>query len=321
VTPTTQTAQDPASEGVAPMPAAPATARPAFQLALDRHTPVLVQGITGRAGQRHALMMRAAGTAIVAGVSARTQPGEVGGIPVFASCAEAVAATAACASVVLVGAMQVRAAVEEALAAGIRLIVTPTEGVPVHDAVAIRHAVDAAHAVWVGASTPGLAIPGEAKLGFLPDVALAPGPVAVASKSGTLSYESGFRLVQSGLGESVWIGVGGDPVKGTRFADLAPYFARHGRTEAVLLVGEIGGTEEEEFAQALGASGLDKPVVALIAGRTAPGGVSMGHAGALTWGAHGTWAAKRDALAGAGVTVCGTIDEAVAALQAALGRR
>jgi succinyl-CoA synthetase alpha subunit len=224
------------------------------------------------------------------------------------------------ASVLLVGAAQVLPAVGEALAAGIRLLVTPTEGVPVHDAVEIRNRVDAAGATWIGASTPGMAIPGEAKLGFLPDVSLAPGPVAMASKSGTLSYEAGFRLVQAGLGQSAWIGVGGDPVKGTRFADLAPWFARHGRTEAVLLVGEIGGNEEEAFAQAIATSGLDKPVVALIAGRTAPGGVSMGHAGALTWGSFGTWEAKRAALADAGVNVCSTIDEAVKALARALGR-
>ncbi|MBC7781637.1 MAG: succinate--CoA ligase subunit alpha, partial [Proteobacteria bacterium] len=246
---------------------------------------------------------------------------DIAGIEVFGNCAHAVAATGAVASVVLVGAEQVRAAVIEALAAGIRLIVTPTEGVPVHDAVAIKCLVDAAQATWIGASTPGIAVPGEAKLGFLPDVSLAPGPVALASKSGTLSYEVGFRLVQSGLGQSVWIGVGGDPVKGTRFADLAPYFARHGRTEAVLLIGEIGGTEEEEFARALASSGLDKPVFALIAGRTAPGGVSMGHAGALTWGAHGTWEAKRAALTHAGVTVCATIDDAVQRVAQALGRR
>jgi len=294
--------------------------RPAFRLAIDRHTPVLVQGITGRAGQRHAQMMRAAGTSIVGGVSSRRDLESVGCIPVFASCVEAVAATGAVASVVLVGPGQVRAAVDEALGAGIRLIVTPAEGVPGHDAVAIRHQVDSAHAIWIGASTPGIAVPGEAKLGFLPDVSLAPGPVAIASKSGTLSYEVGFRLLQAGLGQSVWIGVGGDPVKGTRFADLAPFFARHGRTEAVLLVGEIGGTEEEEFAQVLRDGALDKPVVALIAGRTAPGGVSMGHAGALTWGAHGTWEAKRSALAGAGVNVCATIDEAVRALTQLLRR-
>jgi succinyl-CoA synthetase alpha subunit len=294
--------------------------RPVFSLSVDRHTPVLVQGITGRAGQRHARMMRDAGTAIVGGVSARADIGPIDGIPVFGDCADAVAATGAVASVLLVGAAQVLPAVTEALAAGIRLLVTPTEGVPVHDAVEIRRRVDAAGAVWIGASTPGMAIPGEAKLGFLPDVSLAPGPVAMASKSGTLSYEAGFRLVQAGLGQSAWIGVGGDPVKGTRFADLAPWLARHGRTEAVLLVGEIGGNEEEEFAAAIAASRLDKPVVALIAGRTAPGGVSMGHAGALTWGSFGTWEAKRAALSAAGVQVCATIDEAVQALARALGK-
>lgn len=294
--------------------------RPVFSLSVDRHTPVLVQGITGRAGQRHARMMRDAGTAIVGGVSTRADIGPIDGIPVFTDCADAVAATGAVASVLLVGAAQVLPAVTEALAAGIRLLVTPTEGVPVHDAVEIRRRVDAEGAVWIGASTPGMAIPGEAKLGFLPDVSLAPGPVAMASKSGTLSYEAGFRLVQAGLGQSAWIGVGGDPVKGTRFADLAPWLAGHGRTEAVLLVGEIGGTEEEEFARTIAATRFDKPVVALIAGRTAPGGVSMGHAGALTWGSFGTWEAKREALEAAGVRVCATIDEAVQALALALGK-
>lgn len=296
------------------------TRSPGFRLVLDRHTPVIVQGITGRAGRRHAPMMRAAGTSVVAGVSARGDLREVSGIPVFADCVQAVQATGATASVVLVGPEQVESAVAEALAAGIDLVVTPTEGVPLHDAVRIHAAVRAAGAIWVGASTPGLAIPGEAKLGFLPDVSLAPGPVGIASKSGTLSYEAGFRLVQAGLGQSAWIGVGGDPVKGTRFADLAPWFARHGTTEAVLIIGEIGGTEEEEFAQALQAVGLDKPVVALVAGRTAPGGVSMGHAGAITWGAHGTWEAKREALERAGVKVCSSLPEAIDAIAGALGR-
>lgn len=292
-----------------------------FRLAVDRHTPVIVQGITGRAGRRHAPMMRTAGTAIVGGVSARADAREVEGIPVFADCAQAVQATGARASVVLVGPEQVQAAVFEALAAGIDLVVTPTEGVPLHDALRIRAAVTAAGAVWIGASTPGLAIPGEAKLGFLPDVSLAPGPVGIASKSGTLSYEAGYRLVQAGLGQSAWIGVGGDPVKGTRFADLVPWFSRHGTTEAVLLIGEIGGTEEEEFAATVASAAFDKPVVALIAGRTAPGGVSMGHAGAITWGTHGTWEAKRDALERAGALVCGSLPEAVQAIGRALGRQ
>lgn len=291
-----------------------------FRLVLDRHTPVIVQGITGRAGRRHAPMMRAAGTCIVGGTGGRGEAGEVSDIPVYADCEQAVRATGARASVVLVGPGQVLPAVTEALSAGIELVVTPTEGVPLHDAVRIRAAVRAAGAVWVGASTPGLAIPGEAKLGFLPDVSLARGPVGIASKSGTLSYEAGFRLVQAGLGQSAWIGVGGDPVKGTRFADLAPWFARHGATEAVLIIGEIGGTEEEEFAAALSSAALDKPVVALVAGRTAPGGISMGHAGAITWGAHGTWAAKREALERAGVAVCSSLPEAIEALGRALGR-
>ena len=282
---------------------------------IDRATKVLVQGMTGRAGRMHTRLMRAYGTHIVAGVSPRAEP--VDGIPVFPSCAAAVAATGATASVAFVGADALLGAIRDALAAGITLIVTPTEGMPVHDALAAQAAVRAAGARWIGASTPGMAVPGEAKLGFLPEVALAPGPVGVMSKSGTLSYEVGYRLVQRGLGQSVWVGVGGDPVKGTRYADLLPFFAADPRTRALVIIGEIGGSEEEELAAALTAQRFAKPVYALIAGKSAREGVTMGHAGAMVHGSAGSWASKQAALAAAGARVFGAVADLVEAVVAA----
>ena len=160
----------------------------------------------------------------------------------------------------------------------------------------IGRAVRRAGATWIGGSTPGMAIPGEIKLGFLPDVCLRPGPFAIMSKSGTLSYECGYRLAQAGLGQSIWVGVGGDQVKGVRFADLLPVFFADPRTHAIILVGEVGGSEEEECADALSRLGVRKPVYALIAGREAKEGVSMGHAGALVLGEAGTLASKTQRL-------------------------
>ena len=278
---------------------------------IDRTTPVIVQGITGRAGRLHSRLMREYGTRIVAGVSPKSDKREVDGVPVFADCKAAVEATGATACVAFVGAYDLLAAMQDAIGAGVRYLVTPTEGMPVHDALRAKRLVDANRAVWVGPSTPGMAIAGEAKLGFLPNDALLAGPLGLMSKSGTLSYESGYRLAQRGVGTSAWIGVGGDSVKGLRYADLVPFFARDERTEAVLLIGEIGGHEEEDFAAAVKAQSFAKPVYALIAGRTAPSGVSMGHAGALVHGSFGTFAAKKAALESAGATVFDTLDAMV----------
>jgi succinyl-CoA synthetase alpha subunit len=288
---------------------------------IDRATPVIVQGITGRAGRLHSRLMKEYGTNIVAGISPRADEREVNGIPLFPSCDAAVRATGATASVLLVGAMQLLAAMTEAVEAGIRYLVTPTEGMPVHDAVKALHLVRAVDAVWVGASTPGMAVPGEAKLGFLPNDALLPGPLGLMSKSGTLSYESGYRLAQRGVGQSVWVGVGGDPVKGTRYADLIPFYARDAQTEGLLIIGEIGGHDEEDFAAALTAHGFTKPVFALIAGSSAPEGVTMGHAGALVHGSHGSYAAKRAALEAAGARVHSTLEAMVNDVCALLGKR
>lgn len=277
--------------------------------------PVIVQGLTGRSGRDQTARMLKYGTNIVAGVSPRD--GEVSDVPCFRTCAEAVAATGAKASVIIVPPLSVLASIREAVEAGIKLTVSITEGMPIHDALKARALVRQAGARWIGASTPGLAIPGKIKLGFLPDISLAPGTLGVMSKSGTLSYEVCHRLVSRGLGQSLWVGVGGDPVKGTRFADLLPIFADDPGTDAIVVVGEIGGNEEEELAQRVVETEFSKPVFALLAGRNAREGVTMGHAGALIGGNGGSIDAKAKALEAAGVHVCARIEELAASVAAA----
>jgi succinyl-CoA synthetase alpha subunit len=281
---------------------------------VDPAAPVLIQGMTGRTGRAHSQRMRAYGTDIVGGVSPGSDVAAIDGVPIFKNCAEAVDATGASVSVAMVPPLAVLHAIDEAIAAGIRLIVTIAEGVPVHDAVKALDIVRRAGARWVGPSTPGLAIPGRLKLGFLPDVALAPGNIGVMAKSGTLSYEICHRLVGRGFGQSLWVGVGGDAVKGTRFADVLPFMANDAQTRAVLVIGEIGGSEEEELAAAIVSSRFQKPVFALIAGRTAREGVTMGHAGALIQGGVGTIASKSEALVSARVQVFSRIQDLVEAM-------
>jgi succinyl-CoA synthetase alpha subunit len=280
---------------------------------LSGATPVIVQGITGRMGRTHAELMRSYGTNIVGGTAMRIDIQEAAGVPVFPDCRAAVLATGAVASVTMAQPEETLAAVQEALAAGIKLIVTVAEGVPLHDAIKIGRAVNRAGAVWVGASTPGLAIPGVIKLGFLPDVCLRPGPLAIMTKSGTLSYEVGYRLANEGLGQSIWVGVGGDPVKGVRFADLLPVFFDDPRTKGIVMVGEVGGTEEEECADAFARFGPRKPLYALIAGREAKEGVPMGHAGALVLDGSGTLESKARRLRSAGAKVFPSIDSLIQA--------
>lgn len=286
---------------------------------IDATTPVIVQGISGRAGRLHSRLMKEYGTNIVAGVSPKMEVRDVNGIPLFPDCTAAVKATGATTCVALVGAMQLLDAMRDAIAAGVRYIVTPTEGMPVHDALRAQRLIRDTGTLWVGGSTPGMAVPGSAKLGFLPNDSLKPGPLGLMSKSGTLSYEAGYRLARRGIGTSVWVGVGGDPVKGVRYADLVPFYAADAQTKALLIIGEIGGHEEEDFAAALKTQKFTKPVFALIAGKSAPEGVTMGHAGALTHGSHGTYAAKRAALEKAGVQVFGSLNEMVDGIRTTLG--
>ena len=284
---------------------------------LSHRTPVIVQGATGRAGSVHVRRMKEYGTNIVAGVSSRAGAESVEGIPVFADCRAAVAATGAKVSLAMVPPGGVLAAAQDAIGAGVKLLVTVAEGVPVHDALRIGRVVRDADAIWVGASTPGLAIPGEMKLGFLPDVSLRPGPLAMMSKSGTLSYEVGYRLGTVGLGTNIWVGVGGDPVKGVRFADLLAPFLADQRTQGIVLIGEVGGSEEEEFADALERAPVRKPVYALVAGRGAKEGVPMGHAGALVFGEVGTFDSKKRRLEAAGARVFDTIEDLIGACRRA----
>jgi succinyl-CoA synthetase alpha subunit len=287
---------------------------------LTERVAVLVQGITGRAGRQHAALMRAYGTNIVGGVSGASDRAEVNGLPVFPDCRAAVAATGAEASVIMVPPYAVLAAIIEAIEAGIRLIVSVTEGMPVHDALVAARMARRRGVIWFGPSTPGLAIPGRAKLGFLPDVALLPGPVGLMTKSGTLSYEIGYRLVQKGVGQTLWAGVGGDSVKGTRFADLVPFYRNHEPTRCLVVIGEIGGTEEEELAQALGSQRFDKPVCVLLAGASAPVGVTMGHAGAIIQGERGSVASKTAALEAAGAKVFSSVGHLVTHVVRTAGR-
>ena len=293
--------------------------RPITQF-VDPDVKAIVQGMTGRSGRLHSQLMRAYGTRIVGGVSPAGSVDAVDGVPLFKTCAEAVAVTAASASVVMVPPLSVLAAIEEAVAAGIKLIVTIAEGMPVADSVRALEAVRAAGARWVGPSTPGLAIPGRLKLGFLPDVSLVPGPLGIMAKSGTLSYEVCHRLVGRNLGQSLWVGVGGDLVKGTRFADLLPFLLVDPDTKAIVVIGEIGGSEEEELAAAMRTHNCSKPVYALIAGRTAREGVTMGHAGAMILGNVGTIASKTQALSGAGAHVFTKIRDLVDAVADGFGQ-
>jgi succinyl-CoA synthetase alpha subunit len=289
-------------------------------LSLDQTSPVIVQGITGRMGRRHAAMMRGYGTNIVGGTSARSGGAPVDGLPVFANCREAVQATGGIASIAMTPPLETLAAATEAFEAGVKIVVTVAEGVPVHDALRLKAVARAHGAVWLGSSTPGMAIPGKMKIGFLPDIALRPGSIALMSKSGTLSYEAGFRLAQRKLGTRFWIGVGGDSVKGVRFADLLQPLVDDAATKAIIVIGEVGGTEEEELAEHLEALCPEKPVLALIAGREAKEGVAMGHAGALTYGAMGTLRSKQDHLLRAGARVVSSIAGLVDAGVALLGR-
>jgi succinyl-CoA synthetase alpha subunit len=280
---------------------------------LDRHARVLVQGITGREGSFHTEQMQTYGTNVVAGVT----PGKGGskhlGLPVFDTVADAVDATEANSAMVIVPAPFAADAIMEAAAGGLGLIVCLTEGIPVLDMVRARdfvHAqVDRPH--LIGGNCPGLVSPSEkAKIGFIPNHVAHGGRIGVVSRSGTLTYESLGALKTAGLGVSTCVGIGGDPVLGLTFKDILGLFAADPETDTVIMLGEIGGSDEEAAA-ALIASSYPKPVFGFIAGRNAPPGKRMGHAGAIISGNTGTPQGKVDALTGAGVLVADTIEQLV----------
>jgi succinyl-CoA synthetase alpha subunit len=279
---------------------------------VDEKTRVVVQGLTGGQGRFHGLRNRAYGTQVVAGVTPGKGGQDVEGIPVFDSVAEAVAATGADASFVSVPPKAAPAAILEAAEAGIGFIVCITEHIPAKDEALVFNLLRRHHpgTRLLGPNCPGIISPGKCNIGITSgDIALAGGPVGIVSRSGTLTYQALHELSQQGVGQTTCVGIGGDPVPGTTFIDVLAAFEEDPETRAVMMIGEIGGAAEEQAAEFIAAE-MDKPVVAYIAGVTAPEGRKMGHAGAIVSGSKGTAAAKMEALAAAGVTVAKNPTEA-----------
>jgi len=286
---------------------------------VDAHTRLLVQGITGREGSFHTEQMVEYGTPVVAGVTPGGAGKAVAGVPVFDTVADAVAQTGANVSIIYVPARFAPDAVYEAVDAGVALVVCITEGIPVLDMVPVYAHVRRAGARLLGPNCPGLITPGQAKVGIMPGFIHAPGPVGLVSRSGTLTYEVVDALTRAGLGQSTAVGIGGDPIIGTSFVDALALFQEDPATEAIVLIGEIGGSDEEDAARFI-AERVTKPVVGFIAGRTAPPGKRMGHAGAIISGGTGTAAEKIAALEAAGVRVADRPSAVPALVRAALGR-
>ena len=281
-----------------------------MSILIDKNTRLVVQGITGRDGAFHTQQMIAYGTKVVAGVTPGKGGTEIHGVPVFDTVAEAVEKTKANTSVIYVPAPFAADAIHEAADAGVQLIVCITEGVPVNDTMDAWHKVlemrgennPLGKPRLIGPNCPGLITPGQAKVGILPGHIVTPGPIGVVSKSGTLTYEVVKQLTDKGLGQTTCIGIGGDPIIGTDFIDALALFEADPKTEGIVLMGEIGGNAEEQAAQFIKRH-VTKPVVAFIAGQTAPPGKRMGHAGAIISGGTGTAAEKMAAFEAVGVPV------------------
>ncbi len=290
---------------------------------VDTSTRVVVQGITGHQGTVHTRQMKLFGTAVAAGVTPGKGGTEVDGVPVFDSVREAVDATRANASCIFVPAPFAKDALIESVDAGIRLAVVVTEHIPFHDMLVMYHYARSKGTRIIGPNCPGIAAPGKAKVGIIPNVVFHPGRVGVISRSGTLTYEIVNGIKEHGLGQSTCIGLGGDPVVGTSFVDALPLFQGDPETDLLVMVGEIGGTAEEEAAEYIHGH-VTKPVVAYIAGRSAPPGKRMGHAGAIITRGRGTAESKVAALEKAGAQVARfpyEVPEMVAAIAARQARR
>jgi succinyl-CoA synthetase alpha subunit len=285
---------------------------------IDKHTRVICQGLTGRQGSFHAGQCLEYGTQIVAGVT----PGRGGethlDLPVFDTVSDAVEETAATVSMVFVPAPFAADAILAAADGGIELIVCITEGIPVLDMVSVKAVLKDYDCRLIGPNCPGIITPGECKIGIMPGFIHEPGRVGVISRSGTLTYEAVYQTTTNGLGQTTCIGIGGDPIRGLNFIDCLALFESDPATEGVIMVGEIGGTDEEAAALYI-RDHLTKPVVAYIAGVTAPAGKRMGHAGAIISGGEGTAAAKYAVLEQAGVTTVRSPAELGSAMQEALG--
>ncbi len=275
---------------------------------VDSSSKVLVQNITGREGKFHTHQMLAYGTNVVAGTAPGRGGQSVEGIPVFDSVKEAVRASGADTSIIFVPAPFAPDAIVEAADSGIRLIVCITEGIPTLDMVKVYAHVRGRGSRLIGPNCPGLITPGQCKVGIMPANVYTPGPVGVVSRSGTLTYEMANELTTLGLGQSTCVGIGGDPIVGSSFVDMLTLFEEDPGTTIVALIGEIGGTDEEEAARFI-ASSMKKPVVGFIAGKTAPPEKRMGHAGAIVSAGRGTAAEKIEALEEAGVVVAGSTED------------
>jgi succinyl-CoA synthetase alpha subunit len=272
---------------------------------VDENTRVIYQGLTGSAGRFYGLRNKAYGTQVVAGTNPKRAGTDVEGIPVFANCADAVAATGATASCIFVPAPGVESAVMEAAEAGVTFIVVITEGVPAQDEARFFNRLkrDFPNVRLLGPNCPGIISAGKCNIGITAgEIATPGGPVGIVSRSGTLTYQALYELTQKGIGQTTCVGIGGDPVPGTTFIDCLEAFEKDPETRAVIMIGEIGGSEEEKAADFIGSS-MTKPVVSYIAGVTAPPGKKMGHAGAIISGSQGTAQAKMDALRRAGAQV------------------
>ncbi len=275
-----------------------------MSILVNKDTRVMVQGITGREGSFHTTQMLAYGTQVVAGVT----PGKGGEwtienkVPVFDTCKTAVESTGANCSLIYVPARFAADAIFEAADSGVPLIVCITEGVPVQDMMRVRNYLDQKDVKLVGPNCPGLLTPGEAKVGIIPGYIAKPGSVGIVARSGTLTYEVIYALTNSGMGQSSCVGIGGDPVKGLNFIECLKMFEEDPHTDRIVMIGEIGGNDEEKAAEFI-TDHVTKPVVAFIAGQTAPPGKRMGHAGAIVEGGSGLASDKIKALEAAGVKV------------------
>jgi len=293
-----------------------------MSILVNKNTRLICQGITGKAGAFHAEQCKAYGTNLVGGVT----PGRGGetalGVPVFDTCSEAVKATGANATMIFVPAGGAADAVMEAADAGIAVIVAITEGIPVLDMARAVAFLKAHHpaARLIGPNCPGVITPGECKIGIMPGYIHKPGRVGVVSRSGTLTYEGVWQLTNLGIGQSTCVGIGGDPVNGTSFVDVLALYEADPDTDAVLIMGEIGGNAEEQAAECKASGKFTKPMAAFIAGQTAPPGKRMGHAGAIISGGSGKAEDKIAALEGAGIRVAKSPADMGTTLKAALGK-
>jgi succinyl-CoA synthetase alpha subunit len=291
-----------------------------MSILVNKNTRVICQGITGKVGQFHTKGCLEYGTKMVGGVTPGKGGETVEGLPVFDTVFEAVEKTGADATMIFVPAAFTADAILEAVDAGIKVVVAVTEGVPVLDMARVYPIVRRSNSILIGPNCPGVITPGECKIGIMPGYIHKPGPVGVMSRSGTLTYEAVWQLSGLGLGQSTGVGLGGDPIVGTSFIDLFKMYEADPKTEAILMMGEIGGTAEEEAAAYVKAH-VTKPVAAFIAGRTAPPGKRMGHAGAIISGGKGTAADKLAALKAAGIEIAESPADMGAAMQRAIGRK